>query len=165
MKGSNILSSRFNYILFLCAGLLGSRFPYLFNKICTWSKRQKLLVCIGFCILYFLLYILYAGKDLGMAIQFWLYGLREVFLILGTITLPLLPFGKRTNFAYSFWLFAVHYRLDSDISSYLNGIYAINPIVRQLATWSIVLFISVGTGILMKICLTSLFNIMTGSRT
>lgn len=163
-KGNSIYHSRFIYMLYTWAGLLGSRVPDLLDRICAWKKDRRMAVCIASWCLYFLLYGFYAGREFGMGIQVWLYGIRAVFLILGAINFPLLQFGKKTKYAYTFWMFAVHYWLDSYISQWLYGLFAFNPILGQIATWCAVVFIGLGLGILTKTWLNGLFNMMTGNR-
>ena len=162
--GNDVLHSRFIYILYTWGGLLGSRVPDLLDRICSWDRNKKIIVSSVSWTVYFGLYLLYAGRNFPMGIQVWLYGLRAVAFLLGAINLPLLKIGQITKYRYSFWLFAVHFWLDSYVSASLGSVFAFNAVLGQLVTWCIVVMVGLGTGILMNKWFIKAFNILTGNR-
>lgn len=46
--------------------------------------------------------------DIGMHIKVWIYAIRAILLVIGCFNVPELVIGKKTNFKFSFWVFAVH---------------------------------------------------------
>lgn len=162
-KGDTVLHSRFIYILYVWAGAIGYYYPNLISKTKYKEGIKKKIMTIILALSYFGVYFIYCGGSLGMGIKVWIYGIRAIALLMILVNFPLLKIGISTGYRYSFWVFAVHYWLDS----YIGGIIANvvnNVYIYQLLTWVIVVTIGLFTGIITDKKLPFLFRLLSGDR-
>lgn len=163
-KGDAILHSRFIYILYTWAGLLGVYYPnFLYKLIISDNKKRKITISIISFVLYILVYFAYAVKAFEMNIQVWLYAIRAILLLIVLLNIPESYFGRLTKYKYSFWLFAMHYWGDANIQS-IMGIFVSNAIVIQVLTFVIVVGIGIVSGIIVDRIIPVLFGELTGNR-
>lgn len=160
-KGNNVLHSRYIYILFAWAGVIGFRFPNLINKICRLKKKK--IVMTTLLIAYLGMYFIYSDKAVGMGIKVWLYGLRGLLLLCLLINLPMAKIGSMTRFKYSFWVFAVHYWMDVYISAIAVRLVS-NPLEYQMLTWFVVVALSLIIGMIVDKKTPVLFRLLSGNR-
>lgn len=162
-KGNNVLHSRFIYILFVWAGVIGFYFPDLIYKIIINERRKKIVLTTLFMLTYLGMYFIYCDKPIGMGIKVWLYGLRALVLLMLLVNMPLAKIGSMTEFKYSFWVFAVHYWLDVYIGAIVARVVS-NSHVYQVFTWLIVATIGLITGIIVDKKIPVLFRLLSGNR-
>lgn len=164
-KGNNVLHSRFIYMLYVWAGAVGFYFPNLMSKLVFVGeqKLKKIVLTTLFLLTYLGMYFIYCDKPIGMGVKVWLYGLRALFLLIALLNLPLEKIGKMTGFKYSFWIFAVHYWLDSFIEMYVSRL-VYNSLLYQLITWVIVVMIGMVTGVFFEKNVPVLFKVLSGNR-
>lgn len=162
-KGDSIYHSRYIYMLFTWAGLLGWHFPNLIEKVSSWTPKKKTIVSASAAAVYFSIYWIYATLKPGMGLQVWLYGIRAIALILAAINLPILKIGVITPIRFSFWVFAIHFWCDAYLSNAVFSMIKI-PIAYQLVTWSAVMAFSLISGALISKITPSLFSTLTGRR-
>lgn len=100
--------------------------------------------------------------NIGMHIKVWIYAIRAILLITGSFNLPELIIGKKTEFRFSFWIFAMHYWLDAYVSAFVSKY--VGGTVYQLTTWGIVLFVALVSGRFLDKAWHKGFALMTGNR-
>ena len=100
--------------------------------------------------------------DIGMYIKVWIYAIRAILLVIGCFNVPELVIGKKTNFKFSFWVFAVHYLLDTYVSAFVRNY--VDGIVYQFITWGEVLFLALVSGAILDKVWHKGFALMTGNR-
>lgn len=161
-KGDGILHSRFIYILYTWGGIVGVKMPDLFDRIRCLKMNIKVPMGIVAGMIYLGMGLVTSMEDIGMQVKVWLYAVRGIALVLATINLPLLTFGEKTNFKYSFWLFAVHFWLDEFVGIYM-GKLNMNALVYQAFTWTVVMIIGLGSGIILDKMCPKCFDILTGN--
>lgn len=162
-KGETILHSRFIYMIYTWAGLIGFYYPDLLKKIRISGKKKKIIFTVLFLVAYLGIYFVYCNKPIGMEIKVWLYGIRAVFLLSLLINLPLTKIGSKTCFRYSFWIFAIHFWLDYFFGGFFSRIIS-NAHLYQLVTWSVVSTFALGSGFLLNKISPQLFKLFTGNR-
>lgn len=163
--GNDILHSRFIYILYTWGGIIGYYKPDLFYKIDTgWSSKMKVKISICLSLVYFGISFFFVFFDMSMGIKVWLYAIKGVSLIFATINLPLLKIGKLTGFKYSFWIFAVHYWLDTFLGRYILPYVHENALLYQFYLWMLVVIIGLSSGVFLNKVLPKVFAILTGGR-
>ncbi|WP_187626306.1 acyltransferase family protein [Selenomonas caprae] len=162
IKGDNILHSRFIWLLYTWGGLCGVMLPSLIDKMEKTSKDNKVYLACGSVLLYLLLGVFMSGNDISMGLKVWLYAVRGILLIVGMFWLPLLPFGKMTDFKYSFWLFAIHYWLDAYVESILWRHFP--PMQYQFLTWMVVIVIGLILGAVIYRFMPKMFGVLNGNR-
>lgn len=160
-KGADILTSRYVYILYTWGGALGKYFPNLFENIsCSNEKKRKLY--FSFFLIIFLIIRLFYNEVTNNGILVWCYGARSIFLILALINAPYEWIGIKTNYDFSFWVFAIHYYLDMIISGYVYN--NISIVAVQILSWIFVLTFIIILGILVKYLSPKFFSMLTGHR-
>ena len=162
-KGNGILHSRFIYIIYLWAGVVGFYYPNVLKKAGIENKRKRMLVATFFLFAYLGIYYFYCDNQVSMGIKVWFYGIRALFLLVALINFPMGRIGLITGFKYSFWIFAVHYWLDCYIGATMiklvNNLY-----VYQILTWLVVVIIGLTTGAFFDKRIPVMFRILSGNR-
>lgn len=161
-KNTNILNSEFIYIIYTWGGIIGVYKPDLFEYINNWTKRKKITISIISFILYFTIGILMCFFSFNIFIKIWLYFFRGIFIILGTINLPLLIIGKKSNYKYTFWIFAVHYWFDAYIGNFISRY--MTGIIYQFITFSLVLMLGIISGFIVYKIIPRGYKYLTGNR-
>lgn len=161
-KGEAIYHSRFIYILYTWGGYIGHNYPDLWEKLEQWSSNRKKIVSICAIVCYLLLGGVMVYVDIGMHIKVWIYAIRAILLVIGCFNVPELVIGKKTNFKFSFWVFAVHYWLDTYVSAFVRNY--VDGIVYQFITWGAVLFLALVSGAILDKVWHKGFALMTGNR-
>jgi len=159
-KGDNVLHSRFIYIIHLWSGLLGFYYPDFLDKICYEGKKRKRILCI-LIFLYLAIYFIYCFDSIGMGLKVWLYGIRGVFLLIVLLNIRFEKIGLLSGFRYSFWIFSVHFWLDSYVGSFVRR-FVSNPHLYQLLTWILVVFIGFVSGVIMYKKTPKIFKLLSG---
>ena len=160
-KGPDILTSRYIYILYTWSGYLGSRFPDLLQQIGQWDEKKRKIMFYICLTTYISIRLLYSDVS-NNAILVWCYGVRSLFLILALMNAPYEYIGAKTNYCFSFWLFAVHYYLDAVISGYVCKYVPVFTV--QFLSWIIVLALALMSGIIIKYISPGCFSVLTGNR-
>lgn len=161
--GDGLLHSRFIYILYTWGGIVGAKVPDFFERIRRLKFNIKVSVGVVAGITYVGMGIVTSMLDIGMQFKVWLYALRAVALILATVNLPLLRVGEKTDYRYSFWLFAVHFWLDDFVGRYMV-ILNVNALLYQVFTWVAVVIIGLASGIILDRMCPKCFDLLTGNR-
>ena len=161
-KGSNILTSRHLSPLGGGGGGIGSRFPDFWAKIGHFDGKKRKVIFYVFLIAYITIRLLYNNID-NNGILVWCYSVRAFFLLLALMNAPLEYIGIKTNYAFSFWIFATHYYMDAVISDYVSRLVPIPAV--QLVSWIIVFVITLMSGMILKCTFPRFFSILTGNRT
>lgn len=159
-KGDAVLHSRYIYILYVWAGLIGFWYPNFITKI-VFNGKKRIVGIIVSSIIYIGLYFTYCHHSVGMGVQVWLYAIRAIALLIVLVNIPVMKIGILTNFKYSFWIFSVHYWLDSFVSIQIIKITS-NSHVYQLLTWATVVTIGLTTGYFIDKKLPGVFKLLTG---
>lgn len=161
-KGDLILHSRFIYILYTWAGMIGFCYPDLLNEFCFEGKKRRTVIYIALTI-YLGIYFIYCVQPLGMGVKVWLYAIRAVALLITLFNFPFAKIGVATNYKYSFWIYAVHYWLDNSLGGIISA-YISNAHIYQIVTWGTVTAIGLTIGIIVSHTLSKVFKLLTGSR-
>lgn len=162
-KGEAIYYSRFIYILYTWGGYIGYNYFNLCERIEQWSSRSKKIIGSSAFAGYLLLGgVLAYYVDMGMHIKIWICAIRAVLLIIGCFNLPELIIGKKTNYKFSFWIFAVHYWLDTYISAFVYNY--VDGIAYQFITWGVVFLLALASGAALNKVWHKGFELMTGNR-
>lgn len=162
-KGNDILHSRFIYMIYTWSGLLGYYYPEMLSKIESLAGLRKGIIGGGAWILYVSIYWVYTNFEIEQRFLWWIIAVRAISLLVGAMCLPPLKIGSKTNYNYSFWVFAAHYWLDVRISPIIYQLIPITP-VYQLITWILVVAIGLGSGMIVNRFIPTAFNLLNGNR-
>ena len=159
-KGDTVLHSRFIYLIYVWAGVIGYYFPNALEKLRIGSTPKLTSLVVSF-FAYIAMYFIYCNRSIGMGLQVWLYGVRAVFLLFLLVNLPLTKLGTMTGFKYSFWIFAMHYWLDVYVG-FIVGSAISNSLVYQLITWLVVAGVGLIIGIIIDKRFPVIFKTLSG---
>lgn len=162
--GNDILTSRFCYILFTWGGIIGIYIPNIVERICCIFQRikYKYFAIASLIVFYIAVYAFY-GSIQNNLVRVFFYGIRAVVLIIVGLNISELKIGQKTQFAFSFWLFAIHYHADDMFSGVLSRIQL--PIfVYQVGTWIAVVAFGLISGMLLKRIFPKMYNLLSGNR-
>lgn len=70
--------------------------------------------------------------------------------------------GAKTQYAYSFWLFAIHFYLDIIVGRYLSS--RLPVLISQISSWVIVVCVGLASGVLVHRFLPYFFMVFAGKR-
>lgn len=160
-KGSDILTSRHIYILYVWGGGIGIRFPDFWEKIGHLDDRKRKVIFYTCLIIYIAIRLPYNNIE-NNGILVWCYSVRTIFLLSALINAPFEYIGAKTGYAFSFWIFATHYYMDAVISDYVSRLVPIPAV--QIVSWIVVFAITLMSGMVLKCTCPQLFSILTGSR-
>lgn len=151
------------FIFYIPGGYIGYNYFNLCERIEQWSSRSKKIIGSSAFAGYLLLGgVLAYYVDMGMHIKIWICAIRAVLLIIGCFNLPELTIGKKTNYKFSFWIFAVHYWLDTYISAFVCNY--VDGIAYQFITWRVVFLLALASGAALNKVWHKGFELMTGNR-
>lgn len=162
-KGKNILDSRFIYILYTWGGVIGFYYPDLINKLQDMKKTYKKVLYFLALLIFILISFILFKFDFDMQIKTLLYAIKGAASIILIFNLPLLIIGKKTDFKYSFWIFATHFWLDYYIAYYVS-IYIDNIFFYQYITFVVVFTICLVSGIIVNKTIPKLYTLLVGNR-
>lgn len=161
-KGSEILTSRYIYVLYTWGGIVGVYFPGLPEKITTIETKRKRIVSILFISAYILIRFVYNDvTENGVLV--WCYGVRSLCLIIGLMCATPEIIGNKTNYRYMFWLFAVHYWMDSVLTQMISRLLG-GVLVVQIIVWLSVVLLSMCMGYLVSRVFPGIFKFLVGNR-
>lgn len=92
----------------------------------------------------------------------WCYGTRSLILILALMNAPKSYIGSKTNYIYSFWVFAIHYYMDAKVSDYICGLHPI--LIVQILGWIVVCIAAITSGTMLKLISPTFFSLFSGNR-
>lgn len=161
-RGKSILYSELIYMIYIWGGVIGQKKPDLVNSIENLKQNQKLLISLISAFVFLALGIVTTLQEIPTMYLIWIVAFRSIALIFAIIFFPLLIVGSKSQYKYSFWVYAVHYWLDYTLASYIGRFT--DGILYQFITWSSVIIISLSIGWLTNRFMPKLFKILTGNR-
>lgn len=114
------------------------------------------------CLIMYITVRLFYNDITNNGMLVWCYGVRSLFLILVLMNAPFECIGLKTGYAFSFWVFAVHYYLDGIIGAYVSR--WVSVLGTQVLSWSIVLVLSIMSGMILRFVSPKFFSLLVGNR-
>ena len=162
VMGENILHSRFVYIVYTWGGYLGYKRYNILSYITELNKKKKTILLMVSGSIFLLIKTAMHNYDFEINLRVWLYLVEAIALILFTANTPMLLFGKKTNYEYCFWIFAVHFWFDYYISIIVNEY--VEGLLYQVVTFTTVLLLATVSGIIVKKVCPRMFKLLVGGR-
>lgn len=154
---TNILHSRFIYMIFIWGGVLGYWKRDFFDHI-----PQSILWAICSAIIFLGIPFACDLTD-NMLIKCWLWFFRMLSFIILAFNIKPLPRSVKTLVPVMFWTYAIHYHLDVQIVSKTFVLFT-NPVIAHLVSYVCVLVIALGSGFGVKRILPKVFALLSGGR-